>query len=156
MLKPNELPRGVSGSRRRGRRLPRHRVLVIDEDPGVMDAVATSLRKAGYDVDGVVNGSLGLSVARSHPPDLVVLGLKLSDLDSAEVVIRFHSDGFRVPILFVGDRGSGPRRVGGLIAGGNNHIPKPFALAEVVARVHRMIRRVDAGPEDIQFFDSQV
>lgn len=115
--------------------------------PGVVDGLATSLRKAGYAVNGVVKGTLELSLAREHPPDLVVLGLKSSDFDSAEVVIRLHSDGLRVPILFVGDRGSGPRRVGGLIVGGNNHIPKPFALAEVVARVHRMIGRDGAGPD---------
>ena len=147
MLRPNESPKGVSGSRRLEKRPSRHRVLLIDDDPGVVDALATSLRNAGYDVKGVVEGSLGLSVAREHPPDLVVLGLKLSEVDSAEVVIRFHSDGLRVPILFVGDRGSGPGRVGGLIVGVNNHIPKPFALAEAVARVHRMIRRAGAGPE---------
>lgn len=145
---PDQTPKGISGSRRRERKLPRHRVLLIDDDPGVVDALATSLRNAGYDVDGVATGSQGLSIARERPPDLVVLGQELSDLDSAEVVIRFHSDGARVPILFVGERGSGPRRVGGPTVGGNSHIPKPFAIAEVVACVHRMIRRVDAGPED--------
>ena len=148
MLRPSDPPKGATGNRRSDWRQRRHRVLVVDDDSGIVVALATALRNSGYDVNGVVGGSRGLSVAREHPPDLVVLGLKSSDFDLVKAAIELHCDGLRVPILFVGGRVSGPRRVGGLIVGGDDHISKPFALAEVVARVHRMIHRADAGVKD--------
>jgi two-component system OmpR family response regulator len=148
MLEPSEPPSGVLANPNSGKRSLRQRILVIDEDPAVVVAVATSLRLAGYDVEGTVKGSLGLSTARWYSPDLVVLGMRLPDFEFAEALRRLRSDGLHVPILFMGDRGSGSTRVGGLVVGGNDHIPKPFALAEIVARVNSMIHRVSAGPMD--------
>lgn len=148
MLGPSEPPSGALANPNSGLRSLRQHILVIDEDPVIVDAVDTCLRLAGYDVECTAKGSLGLSPARWYPPDLVVLGMRLPDPEFAEVLRRLRSDGQHVPILFLGDRGSGSTRVGGLVVGGNDYIPKPFALAEIVARVNSIFHRVGAGPMD--------
>jgi two-component system OmpR family response regulator len=124
------------------------RILVVDDEPSIVDAVATSLRYEGFDVTEAVNGRLALSAAQESHPDLIVLDVMLPDLDGLEVTRRLRAEGIRVPVLFLTARDAVEDKVTGLTVGGDDYVTKPFALAEVVARVHAILRRLGAEPED--------
>jgi two-component system, OmpR family, response regulator len=124
------------------------RILVVDDEPSIVDAVSTSLRYEGFGVDEAVNGRLALAAAQENPPDLIVLDVMLPDLDGLEVTRRLRADGIRVPILFLTARDAIEDKVAGLTVGGDDYVTKPFALAEIVARVHAILRRIGSEPED--------
>jgi two-component system OmpR family response regulator len=124
------------------------RILVVDDEPSIVDAVATSLRYEGFGVDEAVNGRLALATAQERPPDLIVLDVMLPDLDGLEVTRRLRADGIRVPILFLTARDAVEDKVAGLTVGGDDYVTKPFALAEIVARVHAILRRIGSEPDD--------
>src|SRR5271166_1048763 len=124
------------------------RVLVVDDEPSIVDAVATSLRYEGFDVDEATTGRAALASAQAKAPDMIVLDIMLPDLDGLEVTRRLRADGIRVPILFLTARDSLDDKVAGLTVGGDDYVTKPFALAEIVARVHAILRRIGSEPED--------
>src|SRR6202050_5645759 len=124
------------------------RVLVVDDEPSIVDAVATSLRYEGFTVDEAITGRKALAQAQEEPPDLVILDVMLPDLDGLEVTRRLRSDGVRVPILFLTARDTLQDKLAGLTVGGDDYVTKPFALAEVIARVHAILRRTGYEPEE--------
>ena len=124
------------------------RVLVVDDEPSIVDAVATSLRYEGFTVDEAMTGRKALAQAQEDPPDLVILDVMLPDLDGLEVTRRLRADGVRVPILFLTARDTLQDKLAGLTVGGDDYVTKPFALAEVIARVHAILRRTGYEPED--------
>ncbi|HZT64688.1 MAG TPA: response regulator transcription factor [Acidimicrobiales bacterium] len=126
----------------------KRRVLVVDDEPSIVDAVATSLRYEGFDVSEASTGRKALAAAQENPPDLIVLDVMLPDLDGLEVTRRLRSDGIRVPVLFLTARDAVEDKVAGLTVGGDDYVTKPFSLAELVARVHAILRRTGAEPED--------
>ena len=125
--------------------LPRQRVLVVDDEPSIVDAVATALRYEGFDVEEATNGRAALSSAQDRPPDLMVLDVMLPDLDGIEVTRRLRSGGIKVPVLFLTARDSVEDKVAGLTVGGDDYVTKPFSLAEIVARVRAVLRRTGNG-----------
>jgi two-component system OmpR family response regulator len=120
----------------------KQRVLVVDDEPSIVDAVATSLRYEGFEVDEATTGRAALAVAQAHAPDMIVLDIMLPDLDGLEVTRRLRADGIRVPILFLTARDALEDKVAGLTIGGDDYVTKPFSLAEIVARIHAILRRV--------------
>ncbi len=124
------------------------RVLVVDDEPSIVDAVATSLRYEGFTVDEAMTGRKALARAQEDPPDLVILDVMLPDLDGLEVTRRLRADGLRVPVLFLTARDSLQDKLAGLTVGGDDYVTKPFALAEVIARVHAILRRTGYEPDD--------
>ena len=124
------------------------RVLVVDDEPSIVDAVATSLRYEGFTVDEAVTGRKALAQAQEDPPDLVILDVMLPDLDGIEVTRRLRADGIRVPVLFLTAKDTLQDKLAGLTVGGDDYVTKPFALAEVIARVHAILRRTGYEPED--------
>ncbi len=124
------------------------RVLVVDDEPSIVDAVATSLRYEGFTVDEAMTGRKALAQAQEDPPDLVILDVMLPDLDGLEVTRRLRADGVRVPVLFLTARDTLSDKLAGLTVGGDDYVTKPFALAEVIARVHAILRRTGYEPED--------
>jgi two-component system OmpR family response regulator len=124
------------------------RVLVVDDEPSIVDAVATSLRYEGFEVDVAVTGRDALTLAQEDPPDLVILDVMLPGLDGLEVTRRLRADGVDVPILFVTARDTLDDKLAGLTIGGDDYVTKPFALAEVIARVKTILRRTGVDPND--------
>jgi two-component system, OmpR family, response regulator len=124
------------------------RVLVVDDEPSIVDAVATSLRYEGFKVDEAMTGRRALAQAQEDPPDLVILDVMLPDLDGLEVTRRLRSDGIRVPVLFLTARDSLQDKLAGLTVGGDDYVTKPFALAEIIARVHAILRRTGHESDD--------
>jgi two-component system OmpR family response regulator len=110
--------------------------------------VATSLRYEGFEVDEAMTGRAALAAAQEHVPDLIVLDVMLPDLDGLEVTRRLRSDGIRSPVLFLTARDSLEDKIAGLTIGGDDYVTKPFALAEIVARVRAILRRAGVETAD--------
>jgi len=130
------------------------RVLVVDDEPSIVDAVATSLRYEGFSVEEATTGRAALAIAQERTPDLIVLDIMLPDLDGLEVTRRLRADGVRVPILFLTARDALEDKLTGLTIGGDDYVTKPFALAEIIARVRVILHRTagDDGDDGILRF----
>jgi two-component system, OmpR family, response regulator len=124
----------------------RHQILVVDDEPSIVDAVATTLRYEGFDVREATTGRSALASAQESPPDLIVLDVMLPDLDGLEVTRRLRADGIRVPVLFLTARDSVEDKITGLTVGGDDYVTKPFSLAELVARARAILRRTQGEP----------
>jgi two-component system OmpR family response regulator len=125
-------------------------VLVVDDEPSIVDAIATTFRYEGFDVREAATGRAALAAAQEATPDLIVLDVMLPDLDGLEVTRRLRQDGINVPVLFLTARDSVEDKVAGLTVGGDDYVTKPFSLAEVVARARAILRRTghDNGDSD--------
>ena len=135
------------------------RVLVVDDEPSIVDAVATSLRYEGFSVEEATTGRSALAMVQDRPPDLIVLDIMLPDLDGLEVTRRLRSDGIRVPILFLTAKDALEDKLTGLTIGGDDYVTKPFALAEIIARVRVILHRAGGGDQDdgiIRFADVEM
>jgi two-component system OmpR family response regulator len=119
---------------------------VVDDEPAIVDAVATTLRYEGFDVDEASTARDAFTVVRTKPVDLVVLDVMLPDLDGLELTRRMRSEGRTVPVLFLTARDRVEDRVAGLTVGGDDYLVKPFSLAELVARVKAVLRRTRGAP----------
>ncbi len=131
-------------------------ILVVDDEPSIVDALATTLCYEGFDVREASSGRAALTTIQESAPDLVVLDIMLPDLDGLEVTRRLGADGIKVPVLFLTARDSVDDRIAGLTAGGDDYVTKPFSLAEVVARVRAILRRTgddSASDEKLRFGD---
>jgi two-component system OmpR family response regulator len=126
----------------------RNSVLVVDDEPSIVDAVGTALRYEGFEVREARTGRAALASAQESPPDLVVLDVMLPDLDGLEVTRRLRADGIRVPVLFLTARDSVDDKVAGLTVGGDDYVTKPFSLAEIVARARAILRRTQGDDID--------
>ena len=134
-----------------------HRILVVDDEPSIVDAVATALRYEGFDVAEAANGRDALSRTMDFGPDLIVLDWMLPDVDGLEVGKRLRERGFKTAILFLTAKGGVDNKVEALRAGGDDYVTKPFSLAEIVARVQAILRRTNGDlPGDVLRFDDLV
>lgn len=129
----------------------RAKVLVVDDEPQILTALARGLQRAGYEVIVARDGEDGLATVAAARPDLVLLDLKLPDLDGIEVVRRLRT-WTSVPIVLLSGQGSERARVAALDAGADDFVDKPFSMEELRARVGAMLRRAatveprDAAP----------
>ena len=121
----------------------RLRILVVDDEPSILDAVATTLRYEGFVVDEARSGREALSSIRADPPALIVLDVMLPDLDGVALTRQLRSAGDVVPIMLLTARDALEDKVGGLDIGADDYVTKPFVLAELVARVQAILRRSD-------------
>jgi two-component system, OmpR family, response regulator len=130
------------------------RILVVDDEPSIVDAVATALRYEGFEVREEGTGRGAISAVAAFEPDLVILDWMLPDVDGLEVGRRLRERGFKTAILFLTAKDAVENKVEALRAGGDDYVTKPFSLAEVVARVQAILRRT-AGelPGDVLRFD---
>jgi two-component system OmpR family response regulator len=133
----------------------RSRILVVDDEPSIVDAVATALRYEGFDVDEAGTGRAALTAVADSEPDLIVLDWMLPDLEGIEVGRRLRAQGFKTAILFLTAKDGVENKVEALRAGGDDYVTKPFSLAEVVARIRAILRRTEgeAPGEVIAFGD---
>jgi two-component system, OmpR family, response regulator len=120
---------------------PASRILVVDDESSIVDAVSTALRYEGFDVEEASTGRDALAAAARFEPDLVILDWMLPDIEGIEVGRQFRQQGFKAAILFLTAKDAVENKVDALRAGGDDYVTKPFSLAEVVARVHAILRR---------------
>lgn len=124
------------------------RILVVDDEPSIVDSVATVLRYEGFEVDVAHSGRIALQKAQEVRFDLIVLDVMLPDLDGLEVTRRIRSDGLDIPVLFLTAKTDVEDRVAGLTVGGDDYVSKPFSLMEIVARTKAILRRRQSPDQD--------
>jgi two-component system OmpR family response regulator len=117
------------------------RLLVVDDEPNIVELLSASLRYAGFEVATATTGLEALTAARSFRPDLLVLDVMMPEMDGFELVRRLRSEGARTPVLFLTARDATEDKITGLTLGGDDYVTKPFSLEEVVARIRAVLRR---------------
>jgi two-component system response regulator MprA len=117
------------------------RILVVDDEPSVRDALDRALRLDGYKVKLAPDGRAALEALADDPPDAVVLDVLMPAPDGLEVCRRLRAAGDRTPVLLLTARDAVPDRVKGLDAGADDYLVKPFALEELSARLRALLRR---------------
>jgi two-component system, OmpR family, response regulator MprA len=130
------------------------RILVVDDDPGVRTALDRALRLDGYEVTTVADGEAALASLALEAPDAMVLDLGLPGMDGLDVARRMREAGDDTPVLMLTARDAVNDRVLGLDAGADDYVVKPFALAELEARLRALLRRRPTdGVETLRFAD---
>jgi two-component system OmpR family response regulator len=117
------------------------RLLVVDDEPAILDTVSRFLRFLGYDVRTAATAHEALGTARDFLPELILLDVMLPDGDGFEVMRRLRQDGLPHAVVFLTARDTRKDLVKGLTAGGDDYITKPFGLDEVAARIGAVLRR---------------
>jgi two-component system OmpR family response regulator len=123
------------------------RALIIEDDRAIADFILRGLKEAGYGVDVAHDGDGGLDLAISQPYDVAIVDLMLPGLDGLSVIDALRKRGVATPVLILSARRSVDDRVRGLQAGGDDYLTKPFAFAELLARVQALVRRASRSPE---------
>lgn len=124
------------------------KVLVVDDEPSLVDAVSTALRYEGFEVTEAATGEAGLAAARSDQPDLIVLDVMLPDLDGFAVAERLRNARIDVPVLFLTARDTLEDKAEGFSVGADDYLTKPFSLAELVMRAKAILRRSGLAASD--------
>ncbi len=123
------------------------RALIIEDDQTIADFVARGLRESGFAVDQAADGETGLKAALHHPYDVAIVDLMLPKREGLSVIDELRRRGRSTPVLILSARRSVDDRVRGLQAGGDDYLTKPFAFAELLARVQALVRRASRAPE---------
>jgi two-component system response regulator MprA len=129
------------------------RVLVVDDDAAVRQSLATALGRDGYEVLVAEDGNAGLAHLVAGSVDAIVLDVAMPEPNGLEVCRRLRAGGDRTPILMLTARGLVDDRVAGLDAGADDYLVKPFALAELRARLRALLRRNSASAELLSYAD---
>ena len=135
------------------------RVLVVDDEPSIVDAISMTLRHQGYSVEAAETGKDALAMVTKWRPDVIVLDVMLPDVDGFEVARRLSADNEPVPILFLSALDNTEDKVRGLTIGGYDYVTKPFSLEELIARLRNILRRVGAlrdEPRTLRFADLEL
>jgi two-component system, OmpR family, response regulator RegX3 len=117
------------------------KILVVEDEPAIADAVAYALREAGYDVDAVIDGDAALAAAHDEEYDLMVLDLLLPGMPGMEVCRTLRTERDDLPIVMLTARDTEVDRIEGLDVGADDYVTKPFSIAELVSRVRALLRR---------------
>ncbi len=124
-----------------------HRVLVVDDEPNIVDVVAMALRFQGFEVASAASGKEALSAVESFRPEVMILDVMLPDMEGFEVAERLGAERGHVPILFLTARDASEDKLRGLTTGGDDYMTKPFSLEELVARIRNILRRTGNGSD---------
>ena len=117
------------------------RILVVDDEPNIVEVVTMALRFQGFTVEGAASGREALAAVANFKPHLIVLDVMLPDMEGFEVAERLGAQRAGVPIIFLTARDATSDKVRGLSGGGDDYMTKPFSLEELVARIRTILRR---------------
>jgi DNA-binding response OmpR family regulator len=123
------------------------RALIVEDDRAISEFVARGLREAGFAVDESADGADGLEKALAEPYDVAIVDLMLPRRDGLSLIDELRRRGHTTPVLILSARRSVDDRVKGLQSGGDDYLTKPFAFAELLARVQALVRRATRAPE---------
>jgi two-component system response regulator MprA len=138
--------------------MPPMRVLIVDDDRALRDALRRALTLAGYEPATAENGQDGLTKIAAGDPDAVILDIGLPDIDGLELCRRPRASGNRVPVLMLTARDAVADRIEGLDAGADDYLVKPFDVGELQARVRALVRRArpDESPAPVRFHEVEL
>ena len=133
-------------------------VLVVDDEPAVRESLRRALELEGYKVELAEDGEIALEkLDGTAEPDAVILDILMPGIDGLEVCRRIRASGNQIPVLMLTARAEVDSRVAGLDAGADDYLSKPFALAELLARLRALLRRVGSVPGDtLRFADLEL
>ena len=117
-----------------------HRILVVDDEPAVIDLLVYNLRKAHYEVSSAANGREALHLAREFKPDLILLDLMIPEVDGLDVCREIRKTS-NVPVIMITALGEETDRIVGLELGADDYVTKPFSVRELMARIKAVLRR---------------
>ena len=123
------------------------RALIVEDDRAIAEFVGRGLREAGFAVDQASDGEAGLELALTEPYDVAIVDLMLPQRDGLSLIDELRRRGHTTPVLILSARRSVDDRVRGLQSGGDDYLTKPFAFAELLARVQALVRRATRAPE---------
>jgi two-component system OmpR family response regulator len=123
------------------------RALLVEDDGTIAEFVARGLREAGFAVDRAADGEEGLAAALEQPYDVAIVDLMLPKRDGLSLIESLRARTVSLPVLILSARRSVDDRVRGLQSGGDDYLTKPFAFAELLARVQALVRRSTRAPE---------
>jgi len=123
------------------------RALLVEDDATIAEFVVRGLREAGYAVDHEADGEAGLEAAVGAPYDVAIVDVMLPKRDGLSLIDELRRRGVATPVLILSARRSVDDRVRGLQTGGDDYLTKPFAFAELLARVQALVRRATRAPE---------
>src|SRR3954463_7795393 len=125
-----------------------HRVLVVDDEPNIVDVIAMALRFQGFAVESAGTGAEALAAVSDFKPQLIVLDVMLPDMEGFDVAKRLGAQRARVPIIYLTARDATEDKIRGLSLGGDDYVTKPFSLEELIARVRSVLRRSGLAEPD--------
>jgi DNA-binding response OmpR family regulator len=126
------------------------RILVVEDDAKIASFIVKGLRQAGFTVDYADNGQTGLELALASPYDAVVMDVMLPKLDGLSAIEQLRQKKVPTPVIILSAKRSVDDRIKGLQTGGDDYLIKPFSFAELLARVHALIRRTSHEAEPIR------
>ncbi len=135
------------------------RVLVVDDEPNLVEVVSMALRFQGFTVETASSGREAIAAVAAFRPHLIVLDVMLGDMEGFEVARRLGAQRSGVPIIFLTARDSTEDKVRGLSGGGDDYMTKPFSLEELLARIRTILRRTGQAQADtgvLQFADLEM
>ncbi len=124
------------------------RVLVVDDEPNIVDIVSMALRFQGFEVASASTGAEALAAVAEFRPHLMVLDVMLPDMEGFDVARRLGAQRAEVPIIFLTARDATEDKIQGLTIGGDDYVTKPFSLEELVARIRTILRRTGMAESD--------
>jgi two-component system OmpR family response regulator len=130
-----------------------HRILVVDDEPNILDVLSMALRFQGFEVETAATGEQALAAAVAFKPQLMVLDIMLPDSDGFEVARRLGAQRAEIPIIFLTARDATEDKIRGLSMGGDDYVTKPFSLEELVARIRTVLRRTGKAEADSSRLD---
>ena len=125
------------------------KILIIEDDPGILLSLKDEFESEGYTVSTAEDGEKGLEIAKQQRPDLIILDIMLPVLDGYEVCKRLRMEGDTTPIIMLTVKDKEIDRVLGLELGADDYVTKPFSLRELMARVKSVLRRTEERTKDI-------
>ncbi|MEW1738771.1 response regulator transcription factor [Nocardia beijingensis] len=127
---------------------PEARVLIVDDEPMIIELLAVSLRFQGFEVATALSGTEALDRARTFRPDALILDVMMPGMDGFGMLRRLRADGVSAPVLFLTARDDVDDKLTGLTLGADDYVTKPFSLEEVIARLRVILRR--SGIQSVQ------
>jgi len=125
------------------------KILIIEDDPGILLSLKDEFESEGYTVSTAEDGEKGLEIAKQQKPDLIILDIMLPVLDGYEVCKRLRMEGDTTPIIMLTVKDKEIDRVLGLELGADDYVTKPFSLRELMARVKAVLRRTEERAKDL-------
>jgi len=125
-----------------------HRILVVDDEPNIVDVISMALRFQDFEVESAGNGADAIGRVGLFKPHLIILDVMLPDMEGFDVARRIGAQQARVPIIYLTARDATEDKIRGLSLGGDDYVTKPFSLEELVARIRSILRRTGAAEAD--------